>query len=394
MAALKSLLTIAVFVMSLGLAAASKKILVFGGNGLLGSATVDQLLTNADHEVTIANRGNWYWDSQTRILPRVSHVKCDRSHENPREACSDLIDLIQATSHFDAVYDFSAFGPNETESALSMLKGKFGVYVLISTDSIYDVCETERGAPATEDEDNRPSDEIERAQLAQHHAYGHNKLAAEEILKNHGVPHVIFRLPDVLGPRDTTHRFWIYQLWIKLQPYFEEHPVKVPYFLHDYALSFVYVDDVAKVLTEILSHDNEAVMNQAFNLAWPKSITLEKLIRTIQAEIDSTKKTGPAIDDKGTTSYFYPSVRRGPISTEKAEQTLDWKPTPFETAIRESVAFYERAMKDEKFVKQRNEIIQIVHAQLFYNDSMKFYEKLEELYDIDLREFMLVKDEL
>ena len=55
----------------------TRKILVFGGNGLLGSSTVEKLLAHGD-DVTIVNRGNWYWDSKDRIKPRVHVVHCDR----------------------------------------------------------------------------------------------------------------------------------------------------------------------------------------------------------------------------------------------------------------------------------------------------------------------------
>ena len=52
----------------------SRTILVFGGNGFIGAATVTRLL-NAGHSVTLVNRGNWYWDSETLIKPFVRHLR-------------------------------------------------------------------------------------------------------------------------------------------------------------------------------------------------------------------------------------------------------------------------------------------------------------------------------
>ena len=378
-------------------ASEGRNILVFGGNGLLGATVVEKLLDVGDH-VTIVNRGNWYWDSQTRILPHVTHIKCDRTREV--SPCAELETLVNATDTFDAVFDFSSYGPEETRVAIALLKDKVGLYVLISTDSIYDVCYHEvREKPAVEDEDVRPKNEETRDLLNKHHINGHRKLQSEEELKKQrdqddgGFPYVILRLPDVIGPRDTTYRFWVYQLWIKLAPHFRQHPVMVPYFLKDYALSFVYVDDVAKAAVDLLHKDPE-VYDEAYNLAWQETSTLEQLLRTMENELEPERHQGFNIDEKGTTNYFYPSIRRGPVSVEKAMRLLNWQPTPMRQAIRESVAFYENAMKDELFRKQRNEIVQIVQTQLFNNDSTEFFQTLEKIYGIDLHQFLSKKDEL
>ncbi|CAG7720176.1 unnamed protein product, partial [Allacma fusca] len=50
-------------------------------------------------------------------------------------------------------------------------------------------------------------------------SYGDQKLAGEEVLiennKATGMKFLIFRLADVIGPRDTTDRWWTYQMWIQ-----------------------------------------------------------------------------------------------------------------------------------------------------------------------------------
>jgi len=66
---------------------------VFGGNGFLGSASVDRLLDRG-HSVTVVNRGNWYWDSDTRVMPRVDKVvSCDR--DNGVHSCDELVSHIE-----------------------------------------------------------------------------------------------------------------------------------------------------------------------------------------------------------------------------------------------------------------------------------------------------------
>jgi len=162
---------------------------------------------------------------------------------------------------FDAVVDFSAYNGRATREATTLLRHKADVYVHISTDSVYDVCDPDRrsAGPVREEDAVRPDDKGFRDELSTHHDYGHRKLEAEEELViqryNHtdglrGIPFVILRLPDVLGERDTTYRFWLYQLWLRLAPLLLAHPVTIPTFLLDQKNSFVYVEDVAKVVVD------------------------------------------------------------------------------------------------------------------------------------------------
>ena len=209
-----------------------------------------------------------------------------------------------------------------------------------------------------------------------------------------GIPFVILRLPDVLGPRDTTYRFWIYQLWIKLAPILSSQPVTIPKFLVNYDNSFVYVDDVASIiqnLTQPAMPTVEAV-DQAFNLAWHENITVEQLLRTIEEELGIEKQVFK-IDEESNTMYLYPTVRIGPIDSSKAKNLLGWNPTPFKDAIHETVKFYEEAIASEKFQTQRDEIIQVQSAQLYVKDRETFYVAAEKSYKLNLSHFR-VHDEL
>jgi len=70
-----------------------RRVLVFGGNGFLGASSVEPL-TQRGHNVTIVNRGNWYWDSDSRVLPRVQAIVCDRN--SGVHSCSELVSLIDS----------------------------------------------------------------------------------------------------------------------------------------------------------------------------------------------------------------------------------------------------------------------------------------------------------
>ena len=93
-----------------------KKVLVFGGNGFLGSEAV----ANLKHEtkgtiVTMVNRGTRYWDSETRIFsgrPPVNFVRCDR---NDLGNCFELMKALAENRMYDTVVDFTAYHPDNVQ---------------------------------------------------------------------------------------------------------------------------------------------------------------------------------------------------------------------------------------------------------------------------------------
>ncbi|ESN93641.1 hypothetical protein HELRODRAFT_180732 [Helobdella robusta] len=368
-----------------------RNILVFGGNGFLGAKTVDKFLARHDN-VTIVIRGNWYWDSKTKIKPFVKVILCDRK-KYLSENCPEFVDFLKNKDFdkFDAVVDFSAYSDHEIKEALKLLKHQAKLYVYISTDSIYDVCDTPDSEPIKEESAIRPFDKDRRERLSEHHQYANKKFLAEEELmskrKDHGIPYVILRLPDVVGPKDTTFRIWIYHLWIKLAQLLPEKPVTIPRFLKNVQNSFVYVEDVANVLEQLTSAKrSEEVLDQVYNLAWHENITTEFFLRTIEKHL-GIKKQKFINDDDSATMYLYPTVRAGTLDSSKAVKYLSWNPTPFDDAIKATVDFYEDVMKGTTYEVQRDEIIQIQSAHLYSDDKEKFYQAVEKTYNINLNHF-------
>ena len=129
------------------------KVLSFGGNGNIGSAVLSRLIETEDFDIVMTTRGGWHWDSDTRIGPHVVTVKCNRDYQPPCAAdknatdcdinavrqCPDLIKIINQTEKFDVVLDFSGYEPKWIHDNCEVLKGKVGVYIYISTDSVYEV---------------------------------------------------------------------------------------------------------------------------------------------------------------------------------------------------------------------------------------------------------------
>ena len=77
-------------------------------------------------------------------------------------------------------------------------------------------------------------------QLAGRDSYGDGKLSSEELLRSRAVPHLVLRLPDVIGPRDTTRRWWAYQLWVQYAGVLRR-PVPIPPSAQTLRTSYVFV---------------------------------------------------------------------------------------------------------------------------------------------------------
>ena len=130
---------------------ATPRILSFGGNGMLGSATLHRLLQKENYNITLIHRGNWFYDSNVRIKPYVKSIICDRNKVpkcdnctiNALKNCPDVVQIVEEakiSDGFEAVLDFSAYEPKWVHDAIDILKDvQVGVYVYISSDAVYEV---------------------------------------------------------------------------------------------------------------------------------------------------------------------------------------------------------------------------------------------------------------
>ncbi|XP_045203480.2 uncharacterized protein LOC123556655 [Mercenaria mercenaria] len=360
-----------------------KTILVFGGNGFIGSATVEKLL-RVNYTVVIINRGNWYWDTAETVKPFVRHVKCDRMQSLQR--CAGLQHYIWSTDAppmFEAVVDFSAYHAFEITEALKLLEGKIKKYIYISSDSVYEVCNKTHSGPTREEDAVRPTEKAERDRFKLNDDYGNRKLECEEELEKQatsgtGVPYLSLRLPDVIGPRDNTYRWWIYQLWIKLAEYTDEQ-LTVPKYLWNQPMSFVYVYDVADVISDCINSGLE-IYNNAYNLALTETPTLVQFLHGLMNSLEVEDLD--IIENPDNEGFrLYPSVKLGPVDTTKARRLLNWNPTSWIDILDHTVQFYEEAILDAKFDVARKDVIRTIQ-QHFSRDSAKVMRGVRDKYGL------------
>ena len=158
----------------------------------------------------------------------------------------------------------------------------------------------------------------------------------------------MLRLPDVIGPRDNTIRFWKYYLWVKLHRMIGS--LHIPLYVREKPLSFVYSYDVGNLIASLVdpNFNRSGVFNQAYNLAFKENITLKRFFSILgNFNNDSLIKFDEANSAQLTSGF--PSVTRGPVDISLAIKQLDWSPTNIVLALNETCKFYENAEQNHNY---------------------------------------------
>lgn len=249
---------------------------------------------------------------------------------------------------------------------------------------MYEVCkEPIHGGPLKEEDAVRPTEPEERKALASRDSYGDRKLACEEVLEKEAqlkkMWWISLRLPDVIGPRDSTNRFWTYLIWLRFGDILGQR-IAIPPHLKTKKMSLVLSEDVGRLMLKLVKTDSFRVYNRAYNLAFRETVTLEELINMMAKTLGINEVN---YDRESTGPYMFPSVTRGPLNITRAEKMLDWNPTPLSEAVQKTVQFYEYAMRAKDFRFQRNALIN----KLIPKDKKdQFKKKFKKIYGIDFVE--------
>ncbi|XP_065667099.1 uncharacterized protein LOC105847697 [Hydra vulgaris] len=362
----------------------SVNVLILGGNGFIGSHVVENF-KNLDYNVTLINRGNVYFDTKKRMeINAFRTFTCDRN-TLLKKSCHSLL----TDDFYDFVLDFSSYQKQHIEQTIDILKSRVGLYIFLSTDAVYELksskSHTSTHAPRYLREDGVRSElDYQTKKMSK---YASNKLDCEKALVKQrqlsGFPYVILRLATVIGERDTTLRWWVYQTLMKVHKYIN---VKVPLPIAVMKLnhSMVYVGDVAAAIMKILKK-SEVMHDQTINLAFKEDINLEKILQSIA---DCLKMSNVTYDYNIDTAWFkYPAVQVGPIDTYKAKNLLEWSPITFLNASNITCNFFERAMTDFHYVKDKELMLAELLEEALpdsFEDELQFFDVLKKEYGIEV----------
>jgi len=188
----------------------------------------------------------------------------------------------------------------------------------------------------------RPTDQTleENQSKLSEHEFGHNMLSAEEALVESGLPHVILRCSDLVGPRDTTYRWWQYQVWLE---HFALLDIAIPVAsgLKELQYSFTYGEDVGKAVISVLK---KGVVNKVYNIAIEKLFTFPHFLLEMCIHYGNGNVCWADYNAAVDAYSLYPSNYKGTLSIERAKEDLDFVPTSWEDVLKDTTAFYQTAI--------------------------------------------------
>jgi nucleoside-diphosphate-sugar epimerase len=204
------------------------------------------------------------------------------------------------------------------------------------------------------------------------------KLIRWQHRSNNSWSFVILRLPDVLGPRDSTDRWWFYQMWIQFYSSLNR-PLEIGTHLIS---SYVYVNDVARyittILTESILNGSTHFQNQILNIACQENVSISDLLTMIIDEFDLHSANIPIVYNPSTEVDFFPSVTRAGIDITKASsERFAWRPTPLRQVIKETVQWYNDAYS--KYRNERADIVKRLRRTLLNDDQLACNKLLLDL---------------
>ncbi len=255
------------------------KILVTGGCGLIGSATIDLLLReHSPARIVIfdnLSRGTQANVAEALKDPRVTLVRGDI---RDRDALNDALHGIDAVFHMAALR-ITACAADPEEAAAVMCSGSFNVVdaarvagvrkiVAASSASVYGLAEH---FPTREDHhpyDNRT-------------LYGVAKLMLEGLLRSfhdmYGLPYVGLRYFNVYGPRMDVYGKYT-EVLIRWMERIRAGQAPLIFGDGSQTMDFIYIDDVARANVLALQ---SSVSDEVFNVARGRETSLNELATTL-----------------------------------------------------------------------------------------------------------------
>jgi UDP-glucose 4-epimerase len=308
-------------------------IVVTGGAGFVGSATID-LLLQAPSPRKIIVFDNFSRGTQSNIGgavrdPRVVVIDADI---RDRAAVDDAVRGADAVIHLAALR-ITQCAANPREAFDVLCAGAFNVvesaqragvrkFVAASTASVYGMAEH---FPTAED----------------HHGYnnrtwyGASKMMLEGLLRSfndmYGFPYVSLRYFNVYGRRMDIHGKYT-EVLIRWMEKLENG--ESPLILGDgsQTMDFVYIDDVARANVVALASD---VSDEVFNVASGVETSLNDLARVLGRIME--RNVEPTYGPERSVN----AVRRRLASTAKARRLLGFEATvPLEEGLRRLVAWW------------------------------------------------------
>lgn len=299
--------------------------LVTGGAGFIGSHLVDALVSRGHQVVVLDDLSTGRHDNlrQHSGSPDVEFVLGSILNES---LVDDVVRRVDVVLHLAAAVGVNLIVERPLESLATNIKGseivlekchKYGRKVLVtSTSEIYG----KNTSDALSEEDDR----ILGSPLKTRWSYSEAK-AIEEVLahaywREKGLPTVIVRLFNTVGPRQVGHYGMVVPRLIDQA--LRDAPLTV-FGSGDQTRCFCHVDDVVTALLGLV--ESTEAEGQVFNVGAGSEISIEDLANQIRKQLNSSSEVVHIPYDEAYEAGFEDMQRRRP-DTSKIENLLGWRP--------------------------------------------------------------------
>ncbi len=118
---------------------------------------------------------------------------------------------------------------------------------------------------------------------------------------------MILRLPDVIGEKDSTERFWLLQMYLQYLEFTGcmQHDILISKSYFNKQTSYVYVQDVACVIYNILKANE--IKNEIFNVSFNETLSINQLYDLLASIINNDLKLNYILVDS-ELDHPFPSV--------------------------------------------------------------------------------------
>jgi len=285
------------------------RVLVFGGNRYIGLNLVHELAERG-HAVTVLN-------SHPAALPEgVARLHGNRHDPGVLENV-----LGPLRDSFDAVFDNTAYNPDQLAPTVELFRGRVKHFVFTSSIAAYRWADV---LPVTED-----AALADKPDPIFYGGYGYDKVRCEALLererRENGLPYTVMRISHSLGPMSplVTREPGTFRRLEEGRPLLLAGKTEA-------IVHFIHVRDAARALASVLG--NERAAGQIYNIAGSDYCSIASYMRlmgeAVGVEANIVAMPGGLPAEMRSPVGHWLEARHGSMifSIEKARRELGWEP--------------------------------------------------------------------
>jgi UDP-glucose 4-epimerase len=302
------------------------RVLITGGAGFIGSHLADHLLGTGHSVIAMDDLSTGRYRNIEHLLGRPDFEFVLGSILNP-DVVDDVVGRCESVFHLAAAVGVELIVNQPLRSLATNIRGseivfekanKYGTRVLVTSSS--EIYGKNRSDRLHEDDDR-----ILGSPLKSRWAYSEAK-AIDEILaytywKEKGLPTVIVRLFNTVGPRQTGAYGMVIPRFVAQA--LKGEPITV-YGDGNQTRCFCYVGDIVRSLAALIDHPE--AYGKVFNLGSDEEISMTALAEMVKQETSSQSELSYVAYEEAYEEGFEDMARRVPDTT-RAREAVGFQPT-------------------------------------------------------------------